>query len=201
MKRDLPTEERILKAARKVFLDKGLEGSRMQDIADTAGINKAMLHYYFRSKEKLFETIFSEVVDGFLPRIFGILNADDSLFEKINKFCSAYIEQELETPYVPFFIVGEMNRDPKAFLKKVLKGKKPPLRKVTLQIQEEIKKGSIKKFQPVELLLTVLSLCVFPFLARPMLQTVTGMNMKQFITLMEKRKIELPGIIIKSIKA
>ena len=201
MTKDLSTEDRILQAARRVFLNKGLEGSRMQDIADAAGINKAMLHYYFRNKEKLFETIFNQVIDGFLPRIFGILDGDDLLFEKIRKFCSAYIEQELETPYVPFFIISEINRDPRAFLQKVLKGKKPPLRKVTQQIEDDIKKRRIKHFQPVELLLTVLSLCVFPFLARPMLQAVTGMNMKHFSALMEKRKLELPDMIIQHIKA
>src|SRR4051795_1256053 len=115
MKKDLSTEEKILNAAKKVFLTKGLEGARMQDIADEAGINKALLHYYFRSKDKLFETIFLQVANEFLPKVFAILQSEDSLFKKIELFCAAYIDQEIETPYVPIFIIREMNRDPKTF--------------------------------------------------------------------------------------
>src|SRR6478672_7495746 len=118
--RDQSTEEKILSAARKVFLNKGMDGARMQDIADEAGINKALLHYYFRSKDKLFEQIFMEVASAFLPKIFSILESEQTLFEKIELFCSEYISQEIKTPYVPIFILNEINRQPKAFLKKVL---------------------------------------------------------------------------------
>lgn len=118
--RDQSTEEKILLAARKVFLNKGMDGARMQDIADEAGINKALLHYYFRSKDKLFEHIFLEVASSMLPRIFTIFQSDDPLFVKIEKFCETYISQEIKTPYVPIFILNEVNRQPQAFLKKVL---------------------------------------------------------------------------------
>ena len=198
---DKPTEERILIAARKIFLDKGLEGARMQDIADEAGINKAMLHYYFRTKDKLFETIFSQVAAGFLPKIFSILQSENSLFKKIELFCEAYILQEIQTPYVPMFIIKELNRDPKVFLKRVLKGRKPPLDKVLLQIKQEIKKGIIKPIEPIQLLLNIISLCIFPFLARPMVQAITGMGMDEFNTLMQLRCKEVPKIIINSISA
>jgi hypothetical protein len=123
------------------------------------------------------------------------------LFEKIEMFCSAYIEQEIQTPYVPMFIVKEMNRDPKMFLKRVLKGKKPPLEKIVSQINQEIKKGVIKPIEPVQLLLNTISLCVFPFLARPMIKTITRMNNSQFNQLMELRRREVPKMIINSIKA
>src|SRR5436309_11093265 len=101
IKKDQSAEEKIIAAARKVFLSKGMDGARMQDIADEAGINKALLHYYFRSKDKLFEHIFMEVVAAFLPRIFAILESEATLFEKIEQFCSEYIGQEIKTPYVP----------------------------------------------------------------------------------------------------
>src|SRR3954468_10948841 len=114
VKKDLTTEEKILEAARKIFLAKGLDGARMQDIADEAGINKAMLHYYFRSKEKLFEKIFTEVAGHFLPRIATILASENSVLEKIDTFCAEYINQVMQTPYVPIFILNEINRQPEA---------------------------------------------------------------------------------------
>src|SRR3954454_20198668 len=112
MQKDQSTEERILAAAQKVFLAKGMDGARMQDIADEAGINKALLHYYFRSKDKLFEQIFLDVASALLPRIFAILESDRGLFEKIENFCDEYISQLIETPYVPIFILNEINRQP-----------------------------------------------------------------------------------------
>ena len=93
MKKDFTTEEKILTAAKQVFLTRGMDGARMQDIADEAGINKALLHYYFRSKDQLFEKIFLEVAHAFLPRVLGILESESTLFEKIERFCNEYISQ------------------------------------------------------------------------------------------------------------
>jgi TetR/AcrR family transcriptional regulator len=198
--RDRSTEEKILAAARKVFLNKGMDGARMQDIADEAGINKALLHYYFRSKDKLFEQIFLEVASSMLPRIFSIFQSDDTLFTKIEKFCDAYITQEMKTPYVPIFILNEVNRQPQAFLKKVLGNTRPPVEKLLQQIDQEIKAGIIKPINPLQLLLNTLSLCIFPFLASPMVQLITGMDTKMFKALMEERKKLVPQLIIESIK-
>jgi AcrR family transcriptional regulator len=200
MQKDLSTEEKILSAAKKVFLAKGMDGARMQDIADEAGINKALLHYYFRSKDKLFEQIFLEVASSFLPRIFSILEAESTLFEKIERFCDEYISQIMKTPYVPIFILNEINRQPKTFLKKVLGNNKPPIEKLQQQIRRDIKAGTIKPIEPIQLLMNVLSLCLFPFLACPMVQLITGMDNKQFNEMMERRKKEVPQLIINAIK-
>ena len=200
MKKDLSTEQKILKAAKKIFLTKGMDGARMQDIADEAGINKALLHYYFRSKDKLFEQIFMEVVSDFLPRIIAVLESDITLFQKIELFCNEYISQLITTPYVPIFILNEINRQPKAFLKKVLGKRKMPIGKVVAQIEKEIKAGAIKRIEPLQLMINTLSLSVFPFLACPMIQLITGMDNKQFNSLMEERKKQIPQFIIQSIK-
>lgn len=198
---DLTTEEKILAAARKVFLNKGMDGARMQDIADEAGINKALLHYYFRSKDKLFEQIFLEVATGFLPRIVAILESDETLFHKIELFCEEYIGQMQKTPYVPIFILNEINRQPQAFLENVLGARKLPLLKMVEEIAREVEAGHIKPIDPLQLLLNVLSLCLFPFLASPLVQHITGMDTEEFNTLMEQRKKEVPRMIIESIKA
>src|ERR1700730_16933908 len=111
-KKDENTEERILTAAKKVFLKEGMAGARMQDIADEAGINKAMLHYYFRSKDKLFEKIFSELSRSFFPKLIMIFESDEGLFTKIQMFVTEYIDQMKQTPYLPIFVLNEVNRQP-----------------------------------------------------------------------------------------
>jgi AcrR family transcriptional regulator len=200
VKIDLTTEQKILEAAKKIFLAKGLDGARMQDIADEAGINKAMLHYYFRSKDKLFEQIFTEVAGQFLPKIIGILESDKTVFEKIEAFCSQYIDQIIQTPYVPIFILNEINKQPETFLKKVLNIRQLPIESFLKQLDKEAKQGIIKRTDALQLLLNVLSLCIFPFVARPMIQLISGKNRNQFNTMMEQRKKEVPKMIIDSIK-
>ncbi len=198
--KDLTTEQKILEAAKNIFLEKGLDGARMQDIADKAGINKAMLHYYFRSKDKLFEQIFTEVAGHFLPKIMAIFESEKTVFEKIETFCSEYISQVIQTPYVPIFILNEINRHPEEFLKKVFGDRMPPIEKMVKQLEKEKKEGIIKKVEPLNLLLNVMSLCIFPFVARPMIQLIAGMDRAQFNVMMEQRKKEVPKLIIDSIK-
>ena len=194
------TEEKIVAAAKKVFLAKGLAGARMQDIADEAGINKALLHYYFRSKDKLFEHIFSEISEAFLPRVISILESDKTLFEKIEIFCREYISQVMQTPYVPIFILNEINRQPEAFIKKMFGDRKPPVDIFLNQFQKEIRAGKIRPVNPVQLFVNIMGLCVFPFAARPLIQLMAGKDKLQFDALMEERKTEIPKMIIASIK-
>jgi TetR/AcrR family transcriptional regulator len=198
--KDLTTEQKILEAAKNIFLAKGLDGARMQDIADEAGINKAMLHYYFRSKDKLFEQIFTEVAGHFIPKIIAILEAEKTVFEKIEMFCREYISQVIQTPYVPIFILNEINKQPEAFLKKVLNIRKPPVEAFVKQLEKEAKQGIIKRTDPLQLLLNVLSLCVFPFVARPLIQVISGKDRSAFNLMMEQRKKEVPKMIIDSIR-
>jgi len=117
--KDTGTEEKILAAARKVFTTKGMAGARMQDIADEAGMNKALLHYYFRDKEKLFETVFLAEAQKFFPTINAIFASEQPLFEKIETFVSEYIDEMLENPYLPWFVINEINRDPDQFMYKI----------------------------------------------------------------------------------
>jgi TetR/AcrR family transcriptional regulator len=197
---DQSTEQRILTAARKVFVKKGMAGARMQDIADEAGINKALLHYYFRNKEKLFGVIFKEAMSQFVPKVNMIFESEMPLFEKIGTFCREYIERIGENPYLPLFIFNEMNKQPGLFAQKLFGGQVPPVWKMAAQIEQEVKKGTIREISPAQLLMNMLSMCVFPFIAKPLWQTVTGMDDMQFLYLMEQRKTEVPAFIIASIK-
>ena len=199
-KKDETTEQRIMAAAKKIFLAKGLDGARMQDIADEAGINKAMLHYYFRSKDKLFETIFEEVAIHFLPRITEIFASGSTLFEKIEAFCEAYIEQVKQMPYLPVFVLHEATRQPHVLVKKMFGNKKPPVHLFAQQVEKEIQLGIIKPIQPLQLFLNMLSMCVFPFMAKPMFEHAAGISKKQFDAMIEERKKMVPQFIIAAIK-
>ena len=200
-RKDKGAEERILAAARKVFTTKGMAGARMQDIADEAGINKALVHYYFRDKDKLFETIFMEEAQKFFPKINAIFQSDDPLFEKIDRFVNEYIHEMQANPYLPWFVLNEINRDPDRFMQKVLGNEnRPKPAKFLEQIEKEIKKGSIKRIHPVHLLMNLLSMTIFPFIAKPMMTRNLHLSESQFRKLMEERKKEIPKFIIDSIR-
>ena len=200
-KNDTGAEQRILAAARKIFTTKGMAGARMQEIADEAGINKALLHYYFRDKDKLFEAIFMDEAQKFFPKINAIFQSDEPLFEKIQKFVVEYIDEMNENPYLPWFVLNEMNRDPDHFMKKMLgETNRPKPAKFLEQIEKEIRKGTIKRVQPVHLLMNLLSMTIFPFIARPMMTRNLNLSETQFRRTMEERKQEIPKFIIDSIK-
>lgn len=200
MKEDKSTEQRILEAAKQVFLEKGLDGARMQDIADTAGYNKALVHYYFRSKEKLFEVIFVEEARKFMPRIIEKMSSEMPLFEKIEYFVESYIDMLIQNPLLPLFILNEVSKNPGELVKKIWGVDRPPVEKVQAHINREIRKGTIKPIHAVQLMLNMVSLCIFPFLARPIVQWVTQSSNEQFIKLMEQRKKEVVTFIIDSIR-
>ena len=164
--KNLSTEQKILETARKVFLTRGMVGARMQDIADEAGINKAMLHYYFRDKDKLFETVFLEEAQKFFPKIKMIFESEQPLEEKIRRFVDEYINEMLENPYLPWFVMNEINRDPDRFMQKIWSKKEAPDPSNFLaQIEKEVRKGTIKKISPLHLLMHLLSMTIFPFIA------------------------------------
>jgi len=200
-KKDETTEEKILAAARQVFTAKGMAGARMQDIADEAGINKAMLHYYFRDKDKLFEVIFLQEAHKFFPKVNIIFESDAPLFEKIELFVNEYIDEMAENPYLPWFILNEVNRDAYQFFGKLWSvTQRPKPVKFLEQIERDIKKGVIKKLNPLHLLLNLLSMTIFPFVGKPMIMKNLQMNEEQFKQLIEQRRKEIPKFIIDSIK-
>lgn len=199
--KDISTETKILEAARQVFMRKGMAGARMQDIADEAGINKALLHYYFSSKEKLFEVIFMGAASKLFPRINEVFTSDLPLFEKIERFCEEYLNIIMENPYLPLFVLNEINQDPARFISKLSKaGFRPDPSKLLLQLDRDVKKGLIKNINPMHFIMNLLSMTIFPFVAKPMLQGNLGMDELQFRMMMEQRKTEIPKFIIDAIR-
>lgn len=196
------TEEKILRAANRVFRQKGMDGARMQDIADEAGINKALVHYYFRSKELLFEKVFRQNADSFFLDLNAILTSDKQLFEKIRLLCAAYMDMCSSNPLLPVFMITEVNKHNSSFFSRIFpEGKgKPDYMKFKLQIEKEVKSGNIKPVKPAILIMNILSLCLFPTMAKPMLQFTMGITDDGFGLIMKERKKYIPEMIIESIR-
>lgn len=198
--KDENTEAQILDAAKNIFQTKGMDGARMQEIADKAGINKAMLHYYYRSKQLLFEAVFKNAFSLLAPQLNAILNDDSSIEDKIKNFTSNYISFIIKHPYLPNFIIQELNRN-QDFILKIKDNKAfPNLKKFKKQVEEEVNKGIIKPISAEQLFINILALNIFPFVAKPLIMALTNSNDKTYKQLMETRKTEVANFIINSIK-
>ncbi len=197
---DKGTEEKILTAAKEIFIQKGYAAARMQEIADKAGINKGLLHYYFKSKDKLFNAIFMEAFYKFSPRLNQIFEADVPLFEKIETFIEEYMDILLQNPGIPSFVVHELNQRPQEFVQQILTNKsRPNPMKFLVQIQSEVQKGNIREINPLQLIVNMVSMCAFPFIARPMFQSILQMDDSTYLQFMALRKAEVSQFILESI--
>lgn len=190
---ELSTEEKILKAAVEVFVRDGYDGSRMQDIADVAGINKALLHYYFRSKDKLFEKVFDEKIQSFFPKMDETLARDISFVEKIDFFIEGYIKLMLQNPFIPLFVLNTVNKKEKEdFIKKM------PLditRKVVESYHQDLKIGRVRELNPVQFVMSLMGMCIVPFLAKPIMMRSFNADNELFEYMMLARIDELKKYI------
>lgn len=194
------TELEILKAAKEVFQEKGMAGSRMQEIADKARINKSMLHYYFRSKQLLFEAVFINAFRLLAPQLNKVLNDDSELFEKIRNFTNNYIAFVIVHPYLPNFVIQELNKNPD-FIERLRSEKDfPSIKKFRIQVEEAITLGVIKPIKAEQLFINIISLNVFPFIAAPLLRGLINTGEKEYSKMMERRKTEVADFIINSIR-
>ncbi len=194
------TESEILEAAKRIFQRKGLFGARMQEIADEAKINKSMLHYYYRSKQLLFEAVFMQAFTLMAPQLNKIINADTNLEEKIRGFSFNYISFIIKHPYLPNFIIQELNSNP-AFLQKLVSEKNfPNIEVFKTQVLQNIQEGKIRAIDPNQLFINIMALNVFPFIGKPLLQGFTKLDDKAYKIMMEARKNEVANFIINAIK-
>ena len=196
----MTTDEKIFNAARTVFQKKGFAGARMQEIADEAGINKAMLHYCFKNKQLLFEAVFMNAFNQLAPQINAIFNSDASVFEKITKFTYDYITFVIDNPYLPPFVIQEMNNNPEFVMQFLNYENRPDPSVLIGQIEKEIEAGIIKPVNAKQLLIDVFSLTVFPFAARMLVKGLMQISDSEFNEMMEERKTSVAKQIINSIK-
>jgi len=159
------TESSILDAAKRIFQNKGMDGARMQEIADLAGINKAMLHYYFRSKDLLFERIFEQKFSQFFPKIQELMAMPISFTEKVCIYVELHINLLRQNPYLPLFVINTVHKN-NDFVKKM------PLllmSEFAKSYYNDLAANKVKELNPIQFLMSVMSMCVFPFLSKPIL--------------------------------
>lgn len=170
----LDTEQRIFEAAKRVFVTKGMDGARMQDIADAAGINKSMLHYYYRSKEKLFERVFAERIAVHNARILQVLGAPIGIREKLSMMVEVQFEVIGEDSHLILFLLTEMNRNANIVNNLlVINGIDEAIASLKTQMVQEALDGKINpQVQPEEVLLDVLAMIEFPVIAAPLLHKI-----------------------------
>lgn len=189
----LDTEEKIKEAARTIFHQKGYAATRTRDIAEAAGVNLALLNYYFRSKEKLFNIIMSETLGRFMEKIRLIFNDPGStLEEKIGMITNQYIDLLIDEPEIPLFIISEVRTNPELLLEKL------PIRDLIFrtifykQFQQAVAERRIDAIHPIHYLMNMIGLIIMPALAKPILQSAFHMNGDAYKELMENRKQLIP---------
>jgi TetR/AcrR family transcriptional regulator len=205
---DADTESRILDAAHTVFLRRGTAGARMTEIAREAGVNHALLHYYFRSKQRLAEAVFRRAIGQFFPLMIGILGSDAPIEEKVRRVAIAQIDLLLANRFLPGYLLAELNHYPEraSQLLGMMAGTSPSNVRTRLfgtlgeQLEEAARRGAIRRISPQEFVLNLVSMIVYPFAARPLVMAIMGLDDAAFDAMMERRKAELPVFFLAALR-
>ncbi len=186
------TERRIMQAAAKVFMQKGRLGASMQDIADEAGINRTLLNYYFRKKEKLFDAIFDKLASRLFPALVPVLSSDRPFLEKVGVFAESYIRLLNENPFLPIFIFQEISLNPERFSRFIESAGIHP-EKTLAALKKEMQKLGMPDMDPRHLFANMLGMLIFPHVARPLFQMIAFRNDPvAYDKFLEERKSQIP---------
>ena len=197
------TERRILQAATDIFLLKGRDGARMQEIADKAGINKAMLHYYFRSKDKLYEQVFIVQLEQFFTGLLDAIPETDDVHAFLEHFIDSYMDSMAANEGLVRFIIWEIQSGAHlmpAFIQTMFskRGYRKPL--FLVKIEQAIDKGQMRNVEPVNFVISLIGLCAYPFIARPVLEKVLGGLSISSTEFLAQRKTEILQLIWNGIR-
>ena len=195
---------RILDAADAIFVRRGIDGARMQEIADRAGVNKALLHYHFRSKEALAYAVWYRIATSFAPGILQMLASDLSLDEKIDRYVDAYHDTLSRHPYLLTYVLSEAARRTdfiaEFFSPERRQAARLMIDKLREQLDECAGKGKAPRVSAEQFFVTLVSSCLFPFAARPMLSGILGLRRNEYQALMDKRRTELPAFLKRALR-
>ena len=206
--RDTDTERRILDAAHGVFLERGTAGARMQDIARKADVNQALLHYYFRSKDRLAEAVFRRAASQLFRSVIEVLASSAALEEKIARVVQVEIDHLLHAPNLPGYILSELTHRPERApqLISMLTGAAPEdirqrvLATLQRQIDEAVRARRMKEMAPEQFMVNLMSLCIFPFAARPMLMAILGLDARGFERFIAERRQTLAPFFSRALR-
>jgi TetR/AcrR family transcriptional regulator len=199
--KDKQTEEKIFESATEVFIEKGMDGARMQDIADHAGINKSLLHYYYRTKDHLFNAVFEMIVGQMFRKFAPMFDEKLSLEEKLRFFFREHIAFMQKNPRLASFVLNEFHRNPEK-IKKLIKNIDINKLWTTLEAQhkDEFVRYNITKETIPQLMTSIAGMSVFPFVAKPVISSLMekmGYNFDEYI---EARKEYAADFVINAVK-
>jgi TetR/AcrR family transcriptional regulator len=199
--RDRETADRILDAAHAVFLRKGTAKSRTQEIADEAGVNKALVHYYFGTKAALADAIFERALGTLAPLMFGILADENrSIEQKVRDIVREQIDFHSAHPYLAGYMVSEMHAEPERVAAIMTRRGSPPRDVLRRQIREEVEAGSMRPISAEQFIVNMMGLLVFPFALRHGLSALLGIKPAEWAAFMEERKRLLPDLILAGLR-
>lgn len=193
-------EARIIDAAKQVFVQKGYEATKMGDIAAEVGISRTALHYYYRTKEMLFDAVFGQLLRVLLPNIAVIMEEKSTFLQKLPKIVEQYVQLIQQNPSFPIFVINEFNRDPERLYRTLLKdpSRMQPMLQLRMQLLAEMEQGLVKKMPLLYTASTLLSLVVFPVLARnPLTKVFLEGSKEQFDAFFEERKQFITDIMMR----
>ncbi|MCF8257621.1 MAG: TetR/AcrR family transcriptional regulator [Flavobacteriales bacterium] len=186
--KDINTANRIKAAANRLFAEKGFGRTTTREIATEAGVNLALLNYYFNSKEELFQTIMFEVVGGFISQLQVLLNDDHSFEQKVQFVVDNYINLLTARPDLPVFMLSEIRNHPHEVVERL--GLEKLIREALFF--KELAQRCPEGITPVQIFMNLLSLTIFPFAAKPLITAATGADGQQFQMMMEQRRKLIP---------
>ena len=201
--KDNTTEQVILETAENLFLEKGFAMTSTTEIARIVGCNQALVHYYFRTKDRLFDAVFEKNANRFVSAFLDPMEENIPFEEKIRKKAETHYDILKANPKLPFLFFNELYTNPERL--SLLKEKIGDLPKSFLfqmdsELKAEIEKGTIRPMTAIDLMLTILSLNLVLFLASPVLKVITGLTETEFQNLVENRKRENITVILKSLR-
>lgn len=198
---DQATRERILAAAHRVFTTQGTAKARTQEIADEAGVNKALVHYYFGTKDALAEAVFRNAASQFMPRIFGIIASEElSIEDKVRAVVREQVDFHLARPYLAGYVISEAHAEPER-VRAIMGGTGgAPLGVLRRQLAAAIAAGEIRRISAEQFVVSLIALLVFPFIVRPLLPVLVGIDAERFPAFVEARKRDLPDFFLAGLR-
>lgn len=192
----ITTEQKIIRAADKLFTQKGYAATKTRDIAEEAGTNLALLNYYFGSKENLYKKVVQEKLRLLLGAMGSVLSDENiSLEEKINSITENYTALLLENEELPIFILNELSVNKELFVNITRNTRQIAQPVIDKQLKERKLRMSAK-----DLIINTLSLTMFPFVAKPLIISSGLVNADEFVEFVTKRKEKIINWIIKTTK-
>jgi len=200
MARSRNTEQKIFDAATELFLEKGVDRTSVREIASKAGINLALMNYYFRSKENLFDAIFTQLVKKNSEELIRILDSDLELEEKIRQYVYVYIDMLSENPLLVSFVMAILHRSRERITEMKAISSLYATDQFTKQLIDESKKGNIRRTDPTHFFVDMLSLIAFPFAIKMLVMDKNNITEEEFMMFIQERKIRVPEMLIDSLR-